>query len=525
MRHGTLRRAFAVAIFAGSVMAACSVEHRSAASAVTGAGLGAFSGAAKSFVIQSAATFMAFWTNGQSLSAGDNGDPPLSTTPWGNSKQLIDLFGGSNADGGYQIADASCSTCALLPAKNGIRMYPGANALPLSCQTNGPYPCEEWGGENPVGRISFQIDTWTRAKGVRYDMIIGDVGQPSQPLSGIQQGTRTYNAMMWELGVADGIVDAGIDGGPHGTVVVPVHFMVHGQADATNTAYGSGLTTYASNVVTDTLARTGQNRIVATCPLCVPVIAATPTNGEAPGVVSIDQEQMLVLTQTASAGVFAAVCPDYNMPFVGTLTQIHHSPLGYAELGECLAKFYWREEIWQQGQGPWIQPFAPKKINALGASPADPATFTFSGNDVTIAMTGAVGAVVVDLSVYRPHPVGSTYGAYWSTGGGFELYSGGKQGTPVAITSVSCSGSGSSATCTVHGGGAWDTIAYAFVQDGTQLLDGGFYDSGAGFNGGGGPPNGVGGNIRDSDCASDIGATISGVCPYNWLFTSWYQTR
>jgi hypothetical protein len=301
--------------------------------------------------------------------------------------------------------------------------------------------------------------------------------------------------------------------------------MWHGEADGRNASYGSQLATYQGNLIADLTAITGQSRAGATCPSCVPIIAAIPangqTNGHSVGLMDLSPMEMLVLTQQSSPGVYLAACPTYQNPFQPGLTQTHNTNLGYDYGAECIAKFYWRSELWQAGRSAWPTPLMPVAVNATGpgASPAPTSTFAKTGNSVAITLTGNVGAIVCDTSVYQPHPVGSPY-AMWANACGFELWSAGVQGTPVGISSVTIAGN----VVTVNGSAAWDTVAYAETEDGLTYLDGGPYDSGSGGTSGTGPPNGVAGDIRDSDCAQGLpgGTTISGHCPYDWL-TTFYQ--
>lgn len=527
MRARRILAAFAIGVPLALMIAIVLHGPRSEASAVTDFGLGATGGGGSGSIIPPS-VIVGVVGVGQSRETGEDGVPPIDIDASGNY-QLYDTYPGGADDGGWNVLDAACATCVFEPAYSAWRgLYPSQSGPPNcpSGQTGvDPWPCNTQGSEIPIEHEMRQIRTWAAVYGTTYTMWGDSYGYPAQPLTNISRGTVPYVGMTWSTGLAKAIANNGgpyypVDAGPKGSFVIAAALMWHGETDGRNASYGSQLAAYQSNLVTDLTAITGQNRSGARCPGCIPIIAVIPANGQingdSVGLMDLSPMEMLVLTQQSTAGKYLAACPTYQNPFHIGLTQTHNTNVGYDYGAECIAKFFWKSELWQANRAPWPTPLMPIAVNATGpgSSPAPASAFTKTSNSVAITLTGNVGSIVCDATVYQPHPAGSPY-AMWAGGCGFELWSGGVQGTPVGISSVTISGN----VVTVNGAASWDTVAYAETEDGLTYLDGGPYDSGSGGVSGTGPPNGVAGDIRDSDCSF---TTISGHCPYDWL-TTFYQ--
>lgn len=398
---------------------------------------------------------------GQSLSVGVSGRAPVSTTNVGGNQRLFD------SSGVYDITLPNAGTLSLtnLVAPNRVDLYPGNASDDVS-----QYP-NNVAGEDPD--VATANTLWSLYGGSRV-FSSSSVGQGGAGLAVIEKGGsgNAYAAGLYEMRAINRL---------HPGFQLFAALYTHGEFDAAGSiaTYAAFLTSQQADIQTDVSAITGQ---AGTIPLFVDQQNEFPSIGG--GVNNSCQAE--ANAPAANPGLIIATCPKYWIFGLGygQADRAHLTANGYRVLGEKRA-----QAIYQ-----WM---ANAKAIAL-----IPTTVTRSLTAVTVTYAPFVSPLVFDTTPGQPHASG-TY-SLWAGAKGFELWSGGYGGTPVAISSVAISGN----TVVITGSSTPDTVAYAMTPDN---VTGGTFT--------GGYPDGRCGNLRDSDTFATSGfVNASGVTLPNWAW-------
>lgn len=392
---------------------------------------------------------------GQSLSTGDYGTPPLSTANVGNNLRLFD------STGTYNTSTPSAGTLSLVPLMSPMRsdIYPGGGG------NVSEYPVNI-GGESPEIAMAN-----TLAHLLSEQFAATCVGQGGAAMSVIQKGGtgNAYNAALYEA---------------HATYLLNIGYKIacsvltHGEADATVAVatYQSEILALQSNFNTDLKAITGQSGNI---PMLVSQQNSFPFVGG--GINNSCQAQVNAII--ASSNIIG-VCPKYQFSFQGD--RAHLSNSSYVLLGEKYAEALYNYIV----IGDWL-PLIVTNGSITGT------------NTATLNINVPFGPLQWDVVNTAPHGNATTYGnngsvfgsphTGWTAGKGFELWSGGYNGTPIGITSCNISGN----NIVIVGVSGFDTVAYAMTPDNTT---GGTYT--------GGFPDGRCGNLMDSDTFAGLSGTV-----------------
>lgn len=383
-------------------------------------------------------------STGQSLSTGDFGTPPISTSVSGGNKQVHD------SSGTYDVTLPNAGTLSLIDLVAPVRAdkYAGGGG------DVSPYPVNI-GGEDPSVAMA---NTLASLLGTHFVPAV--VGQGGAAMSVIKKGGsgNAYAAGLYEMRVVNRLGANGC----HVSAVV----LTHGEADAAVAVatYQAQIASMQSDYQTDLLAITGQ---AGSIPLIVSQQNAFPSIGG--GVNNSAQAQALAVL--AAPSLILGGPPKYQYPYQGD--RAHLTAAGYRLLGEKYAQALYRYLT----LGSWMPLIATGAVRA--------------SNVVTVTFHVPFGPMQFDGVSSPPHQSG-TY-SLWNAGKGFELWTGGYGGTPVGISSVAIVGS----TVVITGAGACDTVAYAMTPDNA---------TGGTFTGG--FPDGRCGLLEDSDTFAGLSGTV-----------------
>lgn len=393
---------------------------------------------------------------GQSLSTGDFG-APISTTNVGGNLQLFD------SSGNYNLTAPFAGTLSLINLVAPIR----ADKFTGTGGDVSEYPINI-GGESPEVSMSNTLATLLSQK-----FIPSCVGQGGAAMSVIEKnGTgNAFRAAIYEA-KAIHYLQAGYQ--------VAATMLTHGEADSTVAVatYQAQIVQLQSDLQSDIKAVTGQ---VSDIPMLVSQQNAFPgIGGGTINKSAIAQWNACV----ASPNSIVGVCPKYQYTYQGD--RAHLTNTGYKLLGEKYAQaLYHIITI-----GSW------KPLYAIG--------FSRTGNAISVSFNLPVPPLVFDGVSSAPHQSGTTYGdngsvfggghTGWTAGKGFELWSGGYGGTPIAITSCTIT---VDFQVIVTGASQPDTVSYAMTPDN---VTGGTFT--------GGFPDGRCGLLQDSDTFAGLSGTV-----------------
>lgn len=389
---------------------------------------------------------------GQSTSVGAHGLPVVSTSQPFKNVQMYD------PTGAYNLSLPNLSSLGLRPL---IALPNDRN----SGQVSTFYPINLYGESSDV-RMVNQLSAWLAAIGAPA-FCTSCVGASSQSLATIQKGgTTCYAASMYEAQVVHRVAPS-YGFGTHGFLCT---VLDHGQADALNVNYGSGVVTLQSNYQTDLQGWSGQTRPIPMLIMQQHSEPLTLTAGE-----NLSGLQQLAICQASpSSLVFAGPGYQYAM----FTDNVHYVTPSYLLRGELMAFVLWQlltpGRVWK---GLW------------------PTSWSRTGNVVTIVFNVPLGGQLVldSLALQPPHLTG-TY-ASWASAFGFEAWSGGYGGSVVGINSIAVGTQSVAITCASQP----DTVCYAHTPD----------IQGQGAS----PAGGRTGNLRGS-VAHPVG--LSGVAQYDW---------
>jgi hypothetical protein len=380
---------------------------------------------------------------GQSLSVGATAGTISTTQPFHNLK-LVD----TGPDPKYPIfPDAGSPVWATTPLVQPIR--PHLDGPDGGGYGDGQYP-DNTAGESPHPGMANTLTTIWKSRGEpggEYVSAHTVVGWSGNCLTHIDKegGYRAYPASLEETRVWKSLATAaGKTYGVGGIV------LTHGECDANNPAYGTGLLQFQQDYDTDIKAITGQSNDV------VLFISQQSTyGGPASSAIQAWQDGVAHPNQIVVTG------PKYQYGYNPGL--LHLPGPGYLEMGEKYAEVF--DAVVNQHLA-W-KPLQPNKISRAGAV-------------VTVTFDVPNPPLVWDAHMPLAHQTTNTE---WKNGKGFEV----KNGT-TALTISSATISGSTVVLTLSadpGAAAKVTVGYALTQDGTGTQ--------------GGTAMGLVGSLRDSD--------------------------
>jgi hypothetical protein len=373
------------------------------------------------------------WTGivgtGQSLSVGALGTPVLATQqPYSNLK--LD-FGGATVAPPFDPTLASLSLVPLIePLRTFATFYPSAYPANLD-------------GETPHTAMADQITAMAMQQAMHdYVSVHTVVGESGQPLTVIQKtptnlpidGTsgRAYAATVFEASAINRLAQAAGKSYGVGAIV-----LTHGEADAGNTAYATGIYQLLTDYNQDIAAITGQT---AKIPLLASQQISVPADM---GMVSISALQVL---KAAADHPGEVVCtgPKYQYSYAVDSAHVHMGALEYEKLGEKTAQVYFERMVlghdWQ---------------------PLQPTTATVSGKVVTVHFHVPVPPLAWDDTLPPPHGANIPQ---WQNGRGFEIT---WAGTRKTIDKVDIVGADTvQITCTDDLSNGEVVVGYASIAEG-----------------------------------------------------------
>jgi hypothetical protein len=381
---------------------------------------------------------------GQSLSVGATANSMTTTQPFHNLK-LVD----TGPDPKYPIfPDSGAPVWATTPLVEPIRVHTAGPAD--GGYGDGQYP-DNIAGETPHSGMANTLTTIWKARGGEGEYVTAHtvVGWSGNCLSHIDKegGYRAYPASIEETRVWKSLAAAaGKTYGVGGLI------LTHGECDAGNADYGTGLYQFWQDYDADIKAITGQSRD----PILFISQQSTIASGATGSAVQVWQQAV------AHPGQIVVTGPKYQYGYNPGL--LHLPAPGYEELGEKYAEIF---DLFVNQNVAW-KPLQPNKISRAGAV-------------VTITFDVPNPPLVWDAHMPLAHQ-GAT-NAEWKNGKGFEVTSG---ATKLTISSATISGSTVVLTLSADPGAAAKvTVGYALTQDGTGTQ--------------GGTANGLVGSLRDSD--------------------------
>jgi hypothetical protein len=333
---------------------------------------------------------------GQSLSVGAQGGVVSREASFRNLK--LDL--GSEL---FPARDPESSRLSLVPLREPIRA--------LASRYPGPYPRNVY-GETPHTAMATQItalalrDMGGAGDYVTVHSVVGESGQPlrvidkNAPLT--DDTGHAYRASLFETkAIARLAREAKRSFG------VAAIVLTHGESDAENRDYASGLRQLLRDYNADLVALTGQSTSI---PLFVSQQASVP---EEPGSLALSALSVL----EAAAAEPAVVCTGPRYQYEYDADAVHLRGLGYVRLGEKYGQMYYQRVV----LGADFRALAPVAVErAKGV--------------VKVRMHVPVPPLAWDESLPSPHARGITA---WAAGRGFELSS---RGRPARIESVQLEG-------------------------------------------------------------------------------------
>ena len=381
---------------------------------------------------------------GQSLSVGQAANPPKATTqPYHNLKLSLGMAA-------VPPFDPTISGLSMVPLVEPIRkvamLYPSA------------YPVNIY-GETPHTVMGNEISSlFQQATGGDYVTVHTVVGENGQGLSVINKTAvemgdagmstgRAYAATLFEASAIARLASAANKTYGIGAIVI-----THGESDAGNGAYESGLVQLWSDYNKDLSAITGQTTSI---PMFVNQQHSVPMGKGATSASTLAEWSVGV----DHPGDIVCSGPKYQYPYF--TDNVHLTATGYELLGEKTGEVYFQKVVMGQD---W--------------QPLQPISATRSGMVVTVKFHVPVPPLTWDTTFPSPHPTGYPQ---WTSAQGFELIAG---GSPANITSVMIMGDDTVLITTDRDlTNLAVKVAYAYTADGAPM------------------PGGTSrwGNLRDSD--------------------------
>lgn len=367
---------------------------------------------------------------GQSLSVGATANYMSVAQPYGNLT-LVD----NGPDPKYVIDAADTSSYATVPLVEPIRAWSAGSGEGYD---DGQYP-NNIAGETPHSGMANQITAFWKARPESvgdYVTVHSVVGWSGHPLVDIdkQGGKRAYPASLHEGKIFKDLATKAGKSFGYGAIV-----LTHGESDAGNPDYGTGLFTLFQDYNADLKALTGQSSDVPLLVSQQSTIASGPT-GSAVQVfqAGVDHPGQIVCTG-----------PKYAYQYSGD--YLHLPAPGYFRLGEKYAEVF--DKIVNQKLA-W-KPLGPKKATRSGAT-------------ITIDFDVPTPPLVFDENISPPHQSAHTA---WAKGRGFEVVD--SQGGEIEISDASIQGSSVVLTlANAPSAGTPLSVRYAVVQDGSGTQGG-----------------------------------------------------
>ncbi len=378
---------------------------------------------------------------GQSLSTGYLSGAAVSSTQPFQNKKLID-----KGPSPQYPADGKNAVYELVPLTEPFRGGVGGYG-------DDQYP-NNITGETPNSGTANELSAlWLARTGKDYVTLHSAVGWSGHGLAFIdkrgQNGTvgRAYPGSLAEARAFTAMAKAAGKTFGYGAVT-----MTHGESDATNTDYAAGLSRLIDDYNDDLKSITGQTRDV---------------------VLLVSQQSTLVGGENGSAvQVWKAgkdhpariVCTGPKYQYAYADDALHMPAASYRAIGVKYAEIF--DEVVNKGRA-W-KPVQPKMVSR-------------SGKVITVEFDVPSPPLAWDETLAPPHQAAHTT---WAQGRGFEVRSGGGE---VAIAKVELASPTSVAITLVPDLGATAplTVGYAITQDGSNFQ--------------GGRPEGLRGQLRDSD--------------------------
>jgi hypothetical protein len=383
---------------------------------------------------------------GQSLSVGGGGSnqqTPISTTGSAHGLKLQD----NGPDPKYPIAPNTGSPqWQAIPLSEPIR-HNGAGQGPG--YTDGQYPNDIQGETPHTAMADTLADLFSARGGVGdYVSVHSVVGWAGMCLDAIDKegGQRAYPASLNEARVWQTQAAAAGKTFGYGGVV-----LTHGECDASNAHYGTGLYQFWTDYNADLKAITGQSQDV----VLLASQQSTIDTGATGSAVQVWQASVAHPNQIVCAG------PKYQYQYGPDL--LHLPAPGYVRLGEKYAEIL---DIVVNQQRPWA-PVQPKKIVRSGVA-------------ITVDFDVPNPPLVWDTVLAPPHQQAHSE---WAKGQGFEVSA--ADGTALAIADATIAGQSVVITLTADPGAGMVQVGYALTQDGNGIQ--------------GGTVQGLRGLLRDSD--------------------------
>jgi len=259
---------------------------------------------------------------GQSLSAGLNGDPPLTTTMHPRAVSM-----------GPNIVNTTATTAYFSTAlyENGVETGMAAGA----------------------DTIYRYMEAQLAGASVRHmDTLHNTFGISGQGYAQLAKGTSFYNVMINSvIRTAQAVQAAGK------TLVVPWISMVHGEADesSSNANYAANLATWQADIQTDLRAATGQTEPIPF------VLSQSQSNGFYNHPTPTTDQQMY-LAFKANPSTFVLAMPKYHLPHSDAV-RVHLTNIGYRTMGQK----YGQVKTTLFTDKPW-RPLYPTSVTGAGTS-------------------------------------------------------------------------------------------------------------------------------------------------------------
>lgn len=364
---------------------------------------------------------------GQSLAVGGGGTDqqhPISTeASYGNLK-LAD----SGPDPKYPIAlGEGAPQWSAVPLLEPIRRNVPGQGLGY---TDWQYP-NNIQGETPHTAMASTLSSTFKARGglgdyVTVHSVVGWAGRCLNQINK-QGGGRAFPSSLNEARVWKQLAAAA--GKTYGVGAV---VLTHGECDASNQAYGSGLYPFWNDYNTDIKALTGQSNDV--------VLLASQQSASATGATG----SAVQLWQASLEHPEQILCVGPKYQYQYGPDRLHMPATGYVRLGEKYAEVF---DLVVNQKRAW-RPLQPRKVSRSGAK-------------ITVDFDVPNPPLVWDKHLQPPHQQAHSE---WAAGKGFEVK--GQNGAALAIASVAIEGSSVVITLSADPGAIQVVVGYALTQDG-----------------------------------------------------------
>ena len=318
--------------------------------------------------------------NGQSLSVGQEGIPPISTTAQGFPNLQLSYQG-----------PAPCTpfdgrgTFSLVPLVEPIRPR-------LNCGTFSEYP-DNIIGETPHSGMARQLTLLQRAATASDYVTVHTVaGWTGRPIGSIDKtgGRRGYAGTISEAQAIRTLANAAGKTFGYGAII-----FTHGEADWNNPNYGTAVRQLYLDYNADLKAVTGQTEDI---PMLLTQQGTYPLEG--------DPIERALSTQAQwrlgidNPGQFIVVGPKYQYSY-STIDGVHLDAGSYQRLGQKYAEVYYQVVVERR---PW--------------QPLQPISVTRNGMTISVRFNVPNPPLLWDETIPPPHQGRHTA---WRNGRGFEV--------------------------------------------------------------------------------------------------------